>query len=419
MLALKAKHSESCPNLSFRENGTQSRLEPSTMRGQENSLRNARSHIGVSAMINKQELKREDPIHQSKRLEFKTRRGTDGYKREIADNLPHPKGPKSSNTSYEVVNPFLEKPTTALRPKLKTHKHAGQHSLELSDSSTRRLNLHYLEHDSPTKAGVVLGASGSNILNNKTLYPQRKHPYLSQYNVWGNQSCSEDYCGGRCKKSNLTLDIKNEPQQWMPKNQSNSDIRKEDWMRASPFPRPERFDQYKEQLQYRLKSRVQYSSFQPHIHGENSRYKGSNQHIRSRNPSSKPLASTSYASDQTQPSLVDIYADNKRINKRHTTRSNTRENSRHKCSNQDIRSRNPSKGLPLASTSYASDQIQPSLAEIDADYKLINERYTTHSNTQQQTTETRNWRTRMERLLQVIRERLRKAFSRQDRLNNS
>ncbi|GFS47688.1 hypothetical protein TNIN_280401 [Trichonephila inaurata madagascariensis] len=355
MFAHKAKHSKSCPDLSFEKNGTQRQPKLSIVQGQ-NSLRNTRSHREVSKMKNKQELKRENPIHQSR--DFKTRSGAVGFKREIADRLPPPKGPNSANTGNELVNPFLEKPTTVSLQKPKIHRHASQHSLQLTGISTRRLNLHYSELDSPIRAGVVLGASCSSILNNKTLHSQCKYPYLSQCNVWGNQSCSEDYCSDRCKKSNLTLDSRNKPERWLHASQSNSDIRKQDLMRYSP--RPERLNQYKEQLQYRLRPRVQYTSFQPLVPRENSRHKCSNQHIRFRNPSSKPLASTSYTSDQKQPSLADI----------------------------------------------------------EADYKLINERYTTLSSIQQQTTGTRNWRSRMGRWLQAIRERLRKAFSRNDRLNN-
>ncbi|GFY78629.1 hypothetical protein TNIN_474781 [Trichonephila inaurata madagascariensis] len=356
MFAHKAKHSKSCPDLRFEKNGTQRQLKPSIVQGQENSLRNTSSHIEVSTMKNKQELKRRDPIHQS--LDFKTRSGAVGFKREIADRLPPPKGPNSANKGNELVNPFLEKPTTVSRQKPKIHRHARQHSLELSGSSTRRLNFHYSDLDSPIRAGVVLGASCSSILNNKTLYSQCKYPYLSQCNVWENQSCSEDYCSDRCKKSNLTHDIRNKPERWSHGSQSNSDIRKQDWMRDSP--RPESLNQYKEQLQYRLRHRVQYTSFQPRVPGENSRHKCSCQHIRFGNPSSKPLASTSYASNQKQPSLADI----------------------------------------------------------EADYKPINERHTTRSSNQQQTTETRNWRSRIGRRLQAIRERLRKAFSHHDRLNN-
>ncbi|GFX61235.1 hypothetical protein TNCV_3407091 [Trichonephila clavipes] len=356
MFAHKAKHSKSCPDLSFEKNSTQRRLKPSIVQGQENSLSNVRSHIEISTLKNKQELKREDPIQRSKSLDIKTRSGAVGFKREIADRLPPPKGSNSASTTNELVNPFLEKPTTVSRQKPKIHRHASQHSLELSESSTRRLNLHYSELDSPIKAGVMLGASCSSILNNKTLYSQCKYPYLSQCNAWRNQSCSEDYCSDRCKKSNLTLDRKNKPERWSHQSQSNSDIRKQYWMRDSPGP--ERLNQYKEQLQYRLKRRVQYTSFQPRVPGENSGHKCS-MHIRFRNLSSKPLASTSYASDQKQTSLADI----------------------------------------------------------EADYKLINERYTTGSSIQQQTTGTGNWRSRMGRRLQAIRERLRKAFSRNDRLN--
>ncbi|GFQ67996.1 hypothetical protein TNCT_435971 [Trichonephila clavata] len=354
----KAKHSESCPNLSFEKKGTHCRLKPSITQGQENSLRNTRSHIEISAMKNKQELKREDPNHQSKSPEIKTRSGAIGFKRETADPLPHAKGSTSSNMGYEIVNPFLEKPPTVPLRKPKTHRHARQHSLELSERSTQRLNLHYSDEDSPISAGAEFGASCSNIMNNKTLHPRSKYPYLSQRNLWENQSCSEIYCGDKCKKSNL--DIRNTPERWMYKNQSDSDIRKQDWIGDSSFSRPERLNQYKEQLQYRLRPRVQYTTFHPRYPGENSRHKCSNRHIVFKKLSSKPLASTYYASNQRQPSLADI----------------------------------------------------------EADYELINERYITRSNSEQEMTERRNRRSRMGRLIHAIRERLRKAFSRQDRLNN-
>ncbi|GFQ76077.1 hypothetical protein TNCT_433841 [Trichonephila clavata] len=342
MLAHKAKHSESCPDLSFEIKGTQ-------------RPKNTLSHIEISAIKNKQELKGENSMHQSKNLEFKTRSGAVGFKGETADRLPRPKGSVSSNTGYELVNPFLEKHTIVPRQKPKAHRHAGQHSLELSESSTRRLNLHYSDQDSPISAGAEFGASCANIMNNKTLHPRSKYPYLSQRNRWENQSCSEIYCGDRCKKSNL--DIRNTPERWMYKNQSDSDIRKQDWIGDSSFSRPERLNQYKEQLQYRLIHRVQYTTFQPRYPGENSRHKCSNRHIVFKKLSSKPLASTSYASNQRQPSLADI----------------------------------------------------------EADYELINERYITRSNSEQQMTERRNRRSRMGRLIHAIRERLRKAFSRQDR----
>ncbi|GFR01128.1 hypothetical protein TNCT_387651 [Trichonephila clavata] len=143
----------------------------------------------------------------------------------------------------------------------------------------------------------------------------------------------------------------------MDKYQSDSYIRKQDWMRDSSFPRPERLNQYKEQLQYRLIHRVQYTTFQPRYPGENSRHKCSNRHIVFKKLSPKPLASTCYASNQRQPSLADI----------------------------------------------------------EADYELINERYTTRSNSEQQINERRNRRSRMGRFLQSIRERLRKIFSRHAR----
>ncbi|GFR01124.1 hypothetical protein TNCT_387641 [Trichonephila clavata] len=108
-------------------------------------------------------------MHQSKSLEFKTRSGAVGFKREIADRLPRPKGSASSNTGYELVNPFSETLTTVPRQQPKAHRHAKQHSLELSESSTRRFNLHYSDQDSPISAGAEFGASCSNIMNNKTL----------------------------------------------------------------------------------------------------------------------------------------------------------------------------------------------------------------------------------------------------------